>query len=103
MNFGSDTSTEEEESQQTAESGGEESGGTENPGRIFFHNDADFETISQAMERIFPEDDLGPGAIKLGVPYFLDMQLAGAYCNNSKEYMKGRLLEGEATQGYLYR
>src|SRR5699024_3062372 len=95
MNFGSDTSTGEEEAQQTEESGGQESGGTENPGRMFFHNDADFETISQAMERIFPEDDLGPGAIKLGVPYFLDMQLDGAYGNNSKEYMQGPFHEGE--------
>ncbi|HIW12497.1 MAG TPA: gluconate 2-dehydrogenase subunit 3 family protein [Candidatus Salinicoccus stercoripullorum] len=103
MNFGSDTSTGEEEAQQTEESGGEESGGTENPGRLFFHNDADFETISQAMERIFPEDDLGPGAIKLGVPYFLDLQLDGAYGNNSKEYMQGPFHEGETTQGYQSR
>ncbi|MFB9860267.1 gluconate 2-dehydrogenase subunit 3 family protein [Salinicoccus siamensis] len=78
-------------------------GGSENPGRIFFHNDAQFETISQAMERIYPEDDMGPGAIKLGAPYFLDMQLAGAYGNNSKEYMKGPFYEGEPTQGYQSR
>lgn len=77
--------------------------GQENPGRIFFHNDAEFETISQAMERIFPEDDMGPGAIALGAPYFLDMQLAGEYGNNTKEYMQGPFREGEPTQGYQSR
>lgn len=82
---------------------GEQTAAQENPGRLFFHKDADFETISQAMERIFPEDDIGPGAIALGAPYFLDMQLAGAYGNNSKEYMQGPFYEGEPTQGYQSR
>lgn len=103
MNLNSVMPAQEEETSQTEETGGEETGGNENPGRMFFHNDADFETISQAMERIFPEDDLGPGAIKLGVPYFLDMQLAGAYGNNTKEYMQAPFYEGEATQGYQSR
>src|SRR5690606_40508857 len=36
-------------------------------GRMFFTNDHDFNVLSEATERIFPEDVLGPGAIKLGV------------------------------------
>ena len=87
----------------TSDQQGEQTATQENPGRLFFHNDADFETISQAMERIFPEDDMGPGAIALGAPYFLDMQLAGAYGNNSREYMQGPFYEGEPTQGYQSR
>lgn len=72
-------------------------------GRMFFTSDHDFEVLSEATERIFPEDDLGPGAIGLGVPYFIDHQLAGAYGNNEKEYMQGPFLAGEATQGYQSR
>lgn len=100
MNFNSVMPGQEEDATQTGESAGN---AAETPGRVFFVNDADFETISHAMERIFPEDDLGPGAIKLGVPYFLDMQLAGAYGNNTKEYMQAPFYEGEETQGYQSR
>ncbi|MBR8635912.1 gluconate 2-dehydrogenase subunit 3 family protein [Campylobacter jejuni] len=35
--------------------------------------------LSEAVERIFPEDDLGPGAKKLGVAIFIDNELAGNY------------------------
>lgn len=69
-------------------------------GRVFFENDADFATIEAAMERIFPETDVGPGAKGLGAAYFLDGQLAGAYGFNSKEYMQGPFYEGLPTQGY---
>src|SRR5699024_6392798 len=103
MNFGSDTSIGEEEAQQTEESGGEESGGTENPGGLFFHSDAECETMSRAIERIVPGDHLGPDAITLGVPYFLDLQLEGSSGNNSKEYMQGPFHEGETPQGYQSR
>ncbi|WP_431029959.1 gluconate 2-dehydrogenase subunit 3 family protein [Lysinibacillus sp. LZ02] len=72
-------------------------------GRMFFTNQRDFHVLSEATERIFPEDDLGPGAIKLGVPYFIDYQLAGAYGNNAKEYMQGPFYEGAPTQGYQSR
>lgn len=69
-------------------------------GRKFFTRDADFKILSQATERIFPKDDLGPGAIQLGVPYFIDNQLAGAYGMNSREYMQGPFFVGKETQGY---
>ncbi|MGK7378914.1 gluconate 2-dehydrogenase subunit 3 family protein [Planococcus sp. 1R117A] len=72
-------------------------------GLMFFKNDAEFQILAQATERIFPEDDLGPGAIGLGVPYFIDQQLAGAYGENSKEYMQAPFFEGESTQGYQSR
>ena len=74
-----------------------------NAGFQFFQNNRDFEVISNAMERIFPKDDLGPGAIELGVPYFLDRQLAGQYGSNSKEYMHGPFAVGAPTQGYQSR
>ncbi|MBB6448561.1 gluconate 2-dehydrogenase gamma chain [Geomicrobium halophilum] len=68
--------------------------------RIFFSRDEDFEILSAATERIFPEDDNGPGAVALGAPYFIDKQLAGQWGLNAKEYMRGPFQEGEAEQGY---
>ncbi|MEI3612123.1 gluconate 2-dehydrogenase subunit 3 family protein [Pseudogracilibacillus sp. SO30301A] len=69
-------------------------------GRKFFKSNRDFDILSQATERIFPEDELGPGAIGLGVPYFIDNQLAGSYGVNAREYMQGPFDVGEPTQGY---
>jgi len=71
-----------------------------NKGRMFFTNDREFQILANATERIFPKDDLGPGAIDLGVPYFIDNQLAGQYGSNSKEYMQGPFASGAPTQGY---
>ncbi|MFX3674967.1 MAG: gluconate 2-dehydrogenase subunit 3 family protein [Paenisporosarcina sp.] len=69
----------------------------------FFRNNREFEIISNATERILPKDDLGPGAIDLGVPFFIDNQLAGQYGSNSKEYMQGPFAVGAPTQGYQSR
>nr|WP_269448161.1 gluconate 2-dehydrogenase subunit 3 family protein [Lentibacillus sp. JNUCC-1] len=57
--------------------------------RTFFSRSEDFRTLAAATERIYPEDDNGPGAIELGVPYFIDKQLAGFWGSNSKDYTKG--------------
>lgn len=67
---------------------------------MYFTSEADFETLSAATERIFPENDSGPGAIELGVPYFIDHQLAGSYGYNTQEYMQGPFYEGSKFQGY---
>ena len=57
--------------------------------RMFFSRFEDFAVLEQATERIYPEDDNGPGAIKLGVPYFIDKQLASSWGMNGKNYRKG--------------
>lgn len=54
--------------------------------RMFFTREDDFRVLMQATECIFPEDENGPGAIKLGVPYFIDKQLASSWGNNSRDY-----------------
>src|SRR5690625_5379436 len=46
---------------------------------------------------------MGPGAIELGVPYYIDRQLAGAWGVNANEYMSGPFFEGEVNQGYQTR
>lgn len=55
--------------------------------RMFFDRFEDFVVLRAAVERIYPEDDNGPGAVALGVPYFIDKQLAGSWGTNAKEYM----------------
>lgn len=67
---------------------------------MYFRRRKDFEILSAATERIFPEDENGPGAIALGVPYFIDHQLAGGFGNNEKEYTLGPFSEGTDYQGY---
>ncbi|QQD85898.1 MULTISPECIES: gluconate 2-dehydrogenase subunit 3 family protein [Jeotgalicoccus] len=92
------------ESQTSEDTASEESsgsnGGTTDNARMFFHNDTDFDTVTAAMERIFPESDVGPGAEELGCAYYLDGQLMGQYGFNSKEYMQGPFEEALPTQGY---
>lgn len=57
--------------------------------RMFFTRYEDFVVLEQASERILPKDDNGPGAIGLGVPYFIDKQLAGPWGMNGKDYRHG--------------
>lgn len=57
--------------------------------RMFFTRQEDFRVLEAAVERIYPEDDNGPGAIGLRVPYFIDGQLAGDFGSNRKDYMEG--------------
>lgn len=57
--------------------------------RMFFTKIEDFSVLEQATERIFPEDNNGPGAIELGVPYFIDKQLAGSWGMNATDYRQG--------------
>lgn len=66
--------------------------------RMFFSRKEDFDILSVATERIFPKDDNGPGAIELGVPYFIDKQLAGPWGMNAKEYMKGPFPQNTSVQ-----
>ncbi|MFC4024314.1 gluconate 2-dehydrogenase subunit 3 family protein [Oceanobacillus longus] len=63
--------------------------------RQFFKRKEDFDVLSMATERIFPEDEHGPGAIGLGVPYFIDKQLAGPWGRNADNYMRPPFQPGE--------
>ncbi|GAB2697753.1 gluconate 2-dehydrogenase subunit 3 family protein [Paenibacillus thermoaerophilus] len=52
-----------------------------------------------AAERIFPKDELGPGAAELGVAYFIDHQMASPFGVNAREYRMGPFFKAEPTQG----
>lgn len=66
----------------------------------YFKSSADFKILAHATERIFPADENGPGAIDLGVPYYIDHQLAGQWGINAREYRQGPFYKGEPQQGY---
>lgn len=68
--------------------------------RMFFTRFEDFFVLKAAVERIYPEDDNGPGAIGLGVPYFIDKQLAGPYGSNKSDYMKGPVQDVKVASSY---
>ena len=58
-------------------------------------------TLLEAMvARLIPKDELGPGAIEAGVPFFIDKQMAGAWGAGERLYRSGPWHEGLPTQGY---
>ncbi|GAA0439587.1 gluconate 2-dehydrogenase subunit 3 family protein [Lentibacillus halophilus] len=87
-----DTQTKEKETTQTLQEA-----------RTFFSRKEDFETLSAATERILPEDDDGPGAIELGVPFFIDKQLSGSWGTNDKAYMKDPFFQDNQTYEYQHK
>lgn len=64
-----------------------------------FFNQAQLQITEAAAERIYPKDELGPGAAELGVAYYIDHQLAGPWGMNAREYRMGPFVKGEVTQG----
>ncbi|SEO12913.1 gluconate 2-dehydrogenase subunit 3 family protein [Paenibacillus sp. OV219] len=70
---------------------------------LMFFTQEQFRIVENAAERIFPEDDSGPGAKSLGIAFFIDHQLAGDYGFNSRDYMSPPFYSGEKEQGYQGR
>lgn len=70
---------------------------------LMYFTPAQFRIVDSATERIFPADDLGPGASKLGVAFFIDHQLAGDWGFNGRDYMQPPFYAGEKEQGYQGR
>ncbi|MBP1992333.1 gluconate 2-dehydrogenase subunit 3 family protein [Paenibacillus eucommiae] len=64
-----------------------------------FFNQAQLQMTEAAAERIFPKDELGPGATELGVTFYIDHQMASPWGINSREYRSGPFVRGEVTQG----
>lgn len=83
---------------------GKETDGVKNYNRALMNfTKAEFAVVEDASERIFPKDDKGPGAVDLGVPFYIDHQLAGSYGFNARDYMEPPFFHGEAEQGYQGR
>ena len=69
------------------------------PGYLFF-NAQEGVFVEALTERFCPKDDLGPGAVEMGVPFYIDRQLAGPYGQGTEFYMQGPWDKGEKSQGY---
>src|SRR5690625_7630210 len=67
---------------------------------MFFTRYEDLQVLEHATERIFPEDDNGPGAVELGVPYYIDKQLAGDFGSNKDDYMEAHKRDLEGADSY---
>ncbi|GKV64468.1 MULTISPECIES: gluconate 2-dehydrogenase subunit 3 family protein [unclassified Sporosarcina] len=78
--------------------------GYENPNEaLMFFTPAQYQTTQAATERIFPKDEIGPGAKELNVAIYIDHQLASPWGINAKNYMSGPFFEPEPTQGAQLR
>ena len=55
---------------------------------LLFFNAAQAATIEAAAARIFPSDDLGPGAVEAGVVVYIDRALAGPYASLGNAYRR---------------
>ncbi|QDH16772.1 gluconate 2-dehydrogenase subunit 3 family protein [Swingsia samuiensis] len=65
-----------------------------------FFSPAEYDFLIAAAERIYPEDQYGPGAKTLGVPEFIDRQMDTPYGHGSNWYMSGPFVQGPANLGY---
>ena len=90
--FGSEQDSESAETDtggETADGGEGGADAQEFAARTYISRQEDFAALAAATERIYPEDDNGPGAIELGVPYFIDNQLYGTWGSNGTDYRMG--------------
>jgi Gluconate 2-dehydrogenase subunit 3/TAT (twin-arginine translocation) pathway signal sequence len=68
-------------------------------GYVFF-NSVETQFVEAAVDTLIPSDNVGPGALELGVATFIDRQLAGSYGKGYRLYLEGPFEEGTPEQGY---
>jgi gluconate 2-dehydrogenase gamma chain len=81
---------------------GHDAGGHVGRAAAYF-DPGEMDFIRAATARLIPDDGLGPGADKAGVPDFIDLQLAGPYGRAERWYMQGPWPTGTDSQGYQLR
>jgi gluconate 2-dehydrogenase subunit 3-like protein len=52
------------------------------------------------VDTLIPKDDVGPGGVEVGVPIFIDRELAGSYGRGARMYLDGPFGQGTPQQGY---
>lgn len=65
-----------------------------------FFNREEAAFVEAAVARLIPADDLGPGALEAGVPFYMDRQLGGAWGAGAGLYRAGPWRRGTPEQGY---
>jgi gluconate 2-dehydrogenase gamma chain len=76
--------------------------GASGSGYIFF-SPAEALFIEAAVARLIPNDEVGPGGVEAGVPFFLDRQLAGRFGQGDHYFLGGPWPKGTPEQGYQSR
>ena len=69
--------------------------------RFFNGDEAAF--IESVVDTFIPADDVGPGALELGIATFIDGQLNLGYGRGDRMYLQGPFIEGTPEQGYQLR
>jgi gluconate 2-dehydrogenase gamma chain len=70
------------------------------PTTYLFLNSEEAAFIESAVARLIPVDPKWPGALKAGVPNYIDKQLAGAWGAGERLYRSGPWHSGTPSQGY---
>jgi gluconate 2-dehydrogenase gamma chain len=65
-----------------------------------FFTPAEWAFVNAACARLIPQDELGPGAVELGVPQYIDRQMGTSWADGGLWYMQGPFFEGAAEFGY---
>jgi gluconate 2-dehydrogenase gamma chain len=69
--------------------------------RFFTTTEVNF--VEAAVERLIPNDPMGPGAVEANVPFFIDRQLAGKFGQGDHYFLGGPWPKGTPEQGYQTR
>jgi gluconate 2-dehydrogenase gamma chain len=56
--------------------------------------------IVALVDTLIPKDEVGPGGVEVGVPTFIDREMAGAFGRGARMYMQGPFGAGTPQQGY---
>lgn len=59
--------------------------------------------VEAIVDTFIPADEVGPGALELGVAVFIDGQLNSGYGRGDRMYLQGPFIEGTPEQGYQLR
>lgn len=65
-----------------------------------FFTDSEWTFVLGACDRLIPGDSIGPGAIELGVPEFLDRHMQSPYAAGAIWYREGPFFEAGPEFGY---
>jgi gluconate 2-dehydrogenase gamma chain len=73
------------------------------PYRPTFFNATEWAFLHAACDRLIPADDVGPGALQVGVPEFIDRHMQTPYASGDIWYMQGPFIEAAPQFGYQGR
>ncbi len=65
-----------------------------------FFTPAEWAFLVAACDRLIPKDEVGPGAVELGVPEYIDRQMQTSYGDGALWYMDGPFPEAAPEFGY---